>query len=135
MDIFAFGMVVSIFAAAMGASKLKAFPWIGAVLPIIVFATYAVTVFVPFVSIRQAMAAGKCQYVSGVVENFVGEPAQGRGTTKESYTVSGTKFEYSQFELRPGYHRTVSSGGEELGGRFVRICVINGEIAGLVVRR
>jgi hypothetical protein len=61
-----------------------------------------------------------CRVVEGAVEHFVPMPYGGHAV--ESFSVSGTRFAYSDFLITGGFNNTASHGGPISGGAYVRIC-------------
>jgi hypothetical protein len=62
---------------------------------------------------------GKYTIIEGEVENFVPMPYEGH--SRESFTVKGVRFSYSDFDNTPGFNNTSSHGGPIKGGLYVRI--------------
>ena len=83
----------------------------------------------PYRNLRAALLAGQCEVVVGTVENF--RPVHPGAVYLESFTVNGTKFEYSDFIESPGFHQTKEHGGPISAGLKVRIHHMNGVIARL----
>ncbi len=61
-----------------------------------------------------------CCVVEGPVEHFVSPPNTGHGLF-ESFAVEGVTFEYSDYEMKVGFHRSVSHGGPLRSDSYVRI--------------
>ena len=64
-----------------------------------------------------------CAVVSGKVENFTPMPKSGHA--QETFTVSGVKFGFSDFQITGGFNNTSSHGGPIYLGRNVRICYVD----------
>ena len=62
----------------------------------------------------------KCRMVEGPVENFIPMPYSGHAM--ESFTVSGVKFQYSDYVVTDGFNKTSSHGGPIHKDSYVRIC-------------
>ena len=80
---------------------------------------------------RQDIRTGKCEVVQGVVENFQPMPTDDHG--RESFTVRGVRFEYSDWSLTAGFNNTTLHGGPIRPGLPVRICYRDGLILRLEV--
>ncbi|MBQ9148337.1 MAG: hypothetical protein IJX69_02095 [Oscillospiraceae bacterium] len=52
---------------------------------------------------------GQFEEIEGYVENFVPMPYDGHA--RESFEIDGVYFEYSDYNVVPGYHNTKSHGG------------------------
>jgi len=70
--------------------------------------------------------------VEGPVENFHPMPFTGHDT--EHFTVEGVRFDYSDYEITPGFNQTRSHGGPIRPGLYVRIhyVTLSGEGATIV---
>jgi hypothetical protein len=66
-----------------------------------------------------ALNSGTCVVVEGEVENFVPMPPEGHAV--ESFSVGGATFQYSDFQLDPGFRNSSSHGGPIRAGLYVRI--------------
>lgn len=81
---------------------------------------------------QEHLRNGDCQIVEGPVENF--HPMPYHGHSLESFTVSGVRFEYSDFDdSKPGFNHTESHGGPIHTGIRVRIhhregCILQIEV-------
>jgi hypothetical protein len=73
-----------------------------------------------FYLLRKSYRAHEYQVVEGLIEKF--EPMPYEGHQNESFTVKGTRFEYSDFAVRPGFSQTSSHGGPIRQGLNVRVC-------------
>ena len=62
----------------------------------------------------------ECSIVEGRVENFVPMPYAGHA--KESFSVSGVAFGYSDFDVTDAFNNTASHGGPVNANSYVRIC-------------
>ena len=72
---------------------------------------------------------GDFHVVEGEVTAFFPEPYdRGKGQPKESFTVNGIQFEYSEGDATAGFHHTTSHGGPIHDGLHVRIEYYNGQI-------
>ena len=78
-----------------------------------------------------ALREGRCEVVEGLVTQFQPMPASGKG--KESFVVSGKRFEYSDFIVSPGFNHTTYRGGPMREGLSVRIHHAGDDIARLEV--
>ena len=63
-----------------------------------------------------------CRVVEGPVEHFVTTPSRFGGLAKETFSVSGVPFGYSDSDLTDGFNNTSSNGGPIDAGSYVRIC-------------
>jgi hypothetical protein len=81
---------------------------------------------------REALSAGKAQYVEGPVENFVPMPYTGHAM--ESFTVKGVPFSYSDYVVTSGFNNTASHGGPIRSGLYVRIWYLGNDILKLEIR-
>ena len=69
---------------------------------------------------QEALRNGDSKIVEGPVEQF--HPMPYHGHSLESFTVSGVRFEYSDFDdSKPGFNHTESHGGPIHAGMRVRI--------------
>jgi hypothetical protein len=66
-----------------------------------------------------AMQNGSALVIEGKVENFVPMPYTGHA--RESFTVGGVRFAYSDYEITAGFNNTMSHGGPIYEGLPVRI--------------
>ncbi|CCN69674.1 hypothetical protein [Vibrio nigripulchritudo] len=64
--------------------------------------------------------------IEGIVENFDPMPYSGR--KRESFSVKGIYFQYSDFSVTPGFNNTTSHGGPIREGLQVRISYIGNTI-------
>jgi tetratricopeptide (TPR) repeat protein len=62
----------------------------------------------------------RCRIVEGPVEHFVPMPYSGHA--RESFTVDGVPFGYSDFIITDGFNNTSSHGGPISSDSYVRIC-------------
>jgi hypothetical protein len=77
-------------------------------------------------SLRKNYENGSFDVVEGLVQNF--EPMPSGGHKRERFTVNGIKFEYSDFNVTPGFNNTASLGGPIKSGMPVRISHIGNTI-------
>jgi hypothetical protein len=77
--------------------------------------------------LSSALRNGQCEVAEGVVTDFQPMPVEGH--TDESFVVGGNRFEYSDYDLRPGFHQSLSHGGPIHPGLYVRVFHVRGEIA------
>lgn len=133
LGFFAVSAALPLFAALIMFANRQRLWWALPLIAVGILAFYGLSIVVPFYKMRSEVLSGQCKSVEGLVENFAGEPKDGKGP-RESFEVGGTRFEYGNFSLRPGYHRSVSNGGISLAGEYVRICSIDGEIAQIWVK-
>lgn len=82
-------------------------------------------------SLREDYENGNFKVVEGTVENF--DPMPSSGHKMESFTVNGIRFEYSDFEVTPGFNNAASRGGPIREGLKVRISYIGNTILKLEV--
>ncbi len=98
------------------------------------FVLIAVMVFVPkYVSLRRAYVGGDSTIVQGVVENF--HPAPTLGAARESFSVSGTAFDYNALDSTPCFHDAPFRKGPIRPGLEVRIFYRDGCIQRVDVGR
>lgn len=57
------------------------------------------------------------------------------GHEKEWFVVAGHRFEYSDFEVSPGFNQTASHGGPIKKGMHLRVHYVDNDIARLEVAR
>lgn len=82
-------------------------------------------------SLRERFRKGEYDTVEGIVEEF--DPMPKGGHKNESFKVNGVKFEYSDFDISPGFHNAASHGGPIREGLFVRVSHIGDTIVKLEV--
>jgi hypothetical protein len=82
-----------------------------------------------YLALRSFYVDGEGQVVEGPVENYALLSRQGR----ESFTVDGQKFSYSDYNVTPGFNNSRALGGPIDAGVHVRITHVNGEIVRLEV--
>ena len=75
-----------------------------------------------YIVLRQALRAGKCKIVEGVITEF--DPMPWAGHQDESFVVKGIRFEYSDFSPKAGFHQSSSHGGPIRLGLRVKIFYI-----------
>jgi hypothetical protein len=76
---------------------------------------------------------GHCEITEGVVTNFSAMPYEGH--QDESFVVGDTYFCYSDYDVRPGFHKSQSHGGPIHEGLQVRILHLGNEIARLDIAK
>jgi hypothetical protein len=81
-------------------------------------ATFALTLS-DYISARNALASGEASVIERVVRGF--RPMPYAGHAEESFTVSGKRFSYSDFNVTAGFNNTRSHGGPIDNGVHVRI--------------
>lgn len=86
----------------------------------------------PWVAVRRAIDRGELQIVEGTVEHFHPMPYGGHDT--ERFDVAGVHFEFSDYVITPGLHRTVSHGGPIHAGDRVRLTYLDHGGATWIVR-
>jgi hypothetical protein len=89
----------------------------------------SVIVLAPWLEYRDARSAleqGRYTVVEGRVDNFV--PMPWSGHAQETFSVAGSHFAYSDYELSAGFNHTSSHGGPIRAGRWVRISHIGNTI-------
>ncbi|MEA2641855.1 MAG: hypothetical protein QOF51_3249, partial [Chloroflexota bacterium] len=110
---------------------------IAAVLTIGIAVLWTTTVLlgtlIPYAIAHGTCALGQCVVVQGPVEQFRELPAQGPTQKSESFVVSGVRFEYSEYQMQPGFRHMASLGGPIHQGLPVRIAHANGQILRLAV--
>jgi len=79
------------------------------------------------------LKSGHCQIVEGMITDFSPMPLEGHA--EEHFTVAGHYFEYSDFDIRPGFHQSQSRGGPLRAGVYVRIYYLKNEIARIETRK
>lgn len=77
-------------------------------------------IYPSYLQLKSMAEENRCSVVEGRVENFIPMPAAGHA--KESFSVSGISFRYSDFEITNGFNNTSSHGGPINAGSYVRIC-------------
>lgn len=95
----------------------------------------ASVVFRDSVGTARALWQGQFQRVEGTVTHFVpGEPG-GHGDERWEVVSGGRvfRYDYAQYVMGPGYHRTAPYGGEVRDGLHVRVADVDGAIARLEV--
>jgi hypothetical protein len=86
--------------------------------------------------ISNALEGGRSQIVEGFVTNYVPMPESGHsptGPARESFTVGGASFSYTDFSLTGGFRNTASHGGPIREGLYVRVTYIGKMILRLEV--
>lgn len=77
--------------------------------------------------------SGDFQVVEGEVRDF--KPMPPEGHARESFTVSGVRFDYSDFDLSTGsFNNAASHGGPIHAGLYVRISHHHGRILKIEIR-
>jgi hypothetical protein len=66
-----------------------------------------------------ALRSGNIAAIEGPIEDFVPRPITGHSS--ESFTVRGHHFEYSDFNMTPGFRRSRARGGPFGPGVYVRL--------------
>ena len=104
-----------------GGLKIVAWVLFGVFIQLMLFsaliAWYQVRVYQATVG---AYRRGEYEIVEGYVENF--DPMPEVGHKQESFTIDGVRFEYSDYEIRSGYHNARSLGGVITGdGQHLKI--------------
>ena len=82
-------------------------------------------------SLRDDYVKGDFKVIEGTVENF--DPMPSSGHKRESFTVKGVRFEYSDFLITPGFNNATSLGGPIKENLPVRISYIGNTILKLEV--
>ena len=96
-------------------------------------AAFAIT-YVDYSNCYHALSSGEASYVEGTVDNFVQLPDQWN-EKKESFTVNGVPFSYSDYVVTAGFNKTRSHGGPIHQGLPVRIWYVGNEIVKLEIKR
>jgi hypothetical protein len=86
-----------------------------------------------YLSLRSALQSGHCDVIEGIVTDFEPMPSSGHG--RESFSVAGVHFTYSDFVITPGFHRTQYRGGPMKADLRVRIHYRGEDIARLEIVR
>ncbi len=86
-----------------------------------------------YLSLRGAYIDGNFEVVEGPVEDF--QPMPSSGHSRESFTVAGQGFSYSDYNVTPGFNNSRSLGGPIDAEVYVRISHVNGQIVRLEVER
>jgi hypothetical protein len=81
--------------------------------------------------VRAAVKAGNYEVVEGIVRDFVPMPYSGGG--KESFSVNGRWFSYSDFHLGIGFNQSKSHGGPIREGLKVKVSFIGESIVKLEI--
>jgi hypothetical protein len=82
-------------------------------------------------SLREDYVNGNFTVTEGIVRNF--DPMPSSGHKMESFTVNGTRFEYSDFVVTPGFNNATSRGGPIKERLPVRISHIGNTILKLEI--
>jgi hypothetical protein len=91
--------------------------------------TSALLIFPRYFNLRQCYLNKNYNIAEGVVENFVPMPYHGHKL--ESFTVNGTLFEYSDYDLSTGgFRKTKSHGGPIDEGVYIKIYYVSVKGAG-----
>ncbi len=72
-----------------------------------------------------ALESGQAATVEGQVENFVAETPRHQ---RESFSVNGTPFSYSQYVIAPGFRQTSAEGGPLRNGVHARLAYLGNQI-------
>ena len=78
-----------------------------------------------------ALRSNSCEIAEGTVTKFV--PAPISGHADETFVVAGHGFSYSDYEIMPGFHTTVSHGGPIRAGAYVRVFYVKKTIVRLEI--
>lgn len=78
------------------------------------------------------METGKTEVVEGVVENFHPMPVGGHDS--ERFSVQGTPFAYSDYEVTQAFNNTTSHGGPIRAGLPVRITYVSANSGNYIVK-
>jgi hypothetical protein len=92
-----------------------------------------ITTYGHYLSLRDAYTAGNFEVVEGPVENY--EPKPASSPNRESFTVAGQRFEYSDHTVTPGFNTTREYGGPIDAGVYVRISHVDAAIVRLEAER
>lgn len=85
----------------------------------------------PHLRLSAALRRGHCVVTEGVVTEYQPMPPTGHGF--ESFVVSGKRFDYSDYVLSAGFHKTALRGSPIREGVYVRIHHVGNEIARLEI--
>jgi hypothetical protein len=96
------------------------------------FGTFILT-FTEYIAARDALTSGRYSVAEGQVVGFKPMPYEGHG--RESFTVAGKRFSYSDFEVMPGFNNTHSHGGPIDNGVYVRVTYSGNTILRLEIAR
>jgi hypothetical protein len=86
-----------------------------------------------YLELKNSLTNGSAIVIEGLVENFVPMPYAGH--SYESFTVSGHKFEYSDYHKTGAFNNTKSHGGPIRQGIYVRITALGNRIVRLEVAK
>jgi len=75
--------------------------------------------------LKARLKTKQCTTTEGFVENF---HDGGRGSDFESFSVNGTTYRFSEYEVQNGYHRYHRHGGAVGPGMMVRLCCLGSTI-------
>jgi hypothetical protein len=100
-------------------ASLKFIPCLFVPLSVCWIVLWALLTLPGYLSLKSALQLGQCAIIEGVVTDFQPMPSTGHG--RESFTVSGVRFSYSDFVVTPGFHHTNYRGGPVRDGLHVRI--------------
>ena len=89
------------------------------------------TTYSQYRSLITALETGSYKTAEGVVKDFV--PMDYSGHSYESFTVDGTAFQYSDYDVTAGFNQTQSHGGPMREGLKVRITHVDNVIIKLEV--
>lgn len=89
------------------------------------------TTWLDYVSASTALAQGRARVIEGRVSRFVPMPFTGHAM--ERFCVDDTCFQYSDFVVTAGFHRTSSHGGPIRDGLDVRVTHVGNTIVRLEV--
>jgi hypothetical protein len=84
-----------------------------------------------YLELSSALRNGRCQVVEGIVSDFHSMPHSGHD--KEWFIVGGKRFEYSDYNVTPGFNQTSSHGGPIRKGLNIRVHYQGDSIARLEV--
>lgn len=79
------------------------------VLSLVIFVSLTISMSLEHTDYKNRLANNDVQIVEGYVENFHPQPFEGHDT--ESFEINGVKFEYSDYIIINGYHKSASHGG------------------------
>lgn len=121
------GVVLAWFMPDASATKR----WGGLVFALVWAAAICMTTVVPYLSLTRSLLNGRSAVIEGRISEYraLGE----RQTGDESFVLGGRRFEFSEFDLRPGFKFTRRRGGTLDTGTYVRMKYRGGVILQLDV--
>lgn len=109
-----------------GKTPVPAGLWLGPIVAAVITVVIFATSWTEYRTALEVLQTGRYESVEGPVENFVPRPITGHSL--ERFSVAGRHFEFSDFNLTPGYRRSRARGGVFAPGVYVRLRVHSGTI-------